>query len=1197
MRLVLCASLLVVVVWALCLGYGLPWWVPTLVTALAGLVVAGRSLLARHRAARADREIERSLAAQAAHHEQRARPDQRPEARALAAQFAQALATLKSSKLAQGRGGALYTLPWYVIIGPPGAGKSTAIRQSGLQFPLEGSHDSVRGVGGTRNCDWWLTNEAVLLDTAGRYATERDDRDEWLTFLDMLRRARPKRPLNGLIVAVSIAEVAAADERALTHLSSCVRERIDEVMARLELRLPVYVLLTKCDLLPGFCDSFEELRKAERSQVFGFTLPVVEGEVDQAPRVAHHWTRLVQVSERRSLLRLGDVRGLDARRAVYEFPQQLEALRDSVSAFMAQTFVHNVYREAPVVRGVYLTSGTQEGSPIDRITGAMASAFGLPPAAETQSPRTETKSYFLADLFRCVMFADRDLATPSAGSARRLRTARALGALVIVVCALASTLHAAGSYVANRESLQAAREDVAGVQRRGAVGDTGAPLRVLEPIRARLSRLHAWSTNGVPFRYRAGLYRGDAMLPALRGFYTSTLRGVLVQPLVDRLERDIEAALERDRGRQQAPSAHDHARLYDQLKAYLLLSSTKEPSEPAPTPEHARWLTAQLVAVWVADEGHASPDERLALTQHVTTYLELLAADPTLAFPRKASTVQGARELLSRVPRVLLAVDRVVSAVDARELDLTLEQLVGSAGLPLHASGRIRGAFTRRGWEEQVAALLSHPPPELLGDAWVLSGAASGADDEDARTCALRSAYFARFIDEWRTFIGTLRVEEPAQPGRALVVLQDLTRGQPPPLERVVRAIAHNARLSDPARAKASLEAKAEEVGVLAQLTKRVQDSPVAQLLHEADPCAAGNDLSEHSVRRELEGFFAFGASWDEPAPGTTPPLTSAQIYHEQLSYLRDALQAYQDDPATADALLSRLASARTRVRSLIEAQPVGWRPRFDALLWPPVNGSSVSSTSAMAGEKGQQWCTSVVVPFGRTLREHYPFARQGQDAALADVADFYRPSSGILWGFYEATLKRDIAQVGARFERKPGAGGGSMYSPELVRFLDRSAHLSSVLFAPRAEKPGVDFEVRVRPSPGIAQVVVRIDGQQSDFHNGPERWFRFTWPGEGDQRQASLRIKGANIDETLVQEGEWGLFRLLDKGTLSVNPGERFFTVRFGLHTQHDVTLDVRPTRVDNPFVGPQGFLSAFRAEGVLAPRSITNGKRACVP
>ena len=86
-----------------------------------------------------------------------------------------------------------------MIIGAPGSGKTTALVNSGLHFPLEQrlGKDAVRGVGGTRNCDWWFTDEAVLLDTAGRYTTQdsrRDRRQRRLAdFLQLLQAAsRPR---------------------------------------------------------------------------------------------------------------------------------------------------------------------------------------------------------------------------------------------------------------------------------------------------------------------------------------------------------------------------------------------------------------------------------------------------------------------------------------------------------------------------------------------------------------------------------------------------------------------------------------------------------------------------------------------------------------------------------------------------------------------------------------------------------------------------------------------------------------------------------------------------------------------------------------------------------------------------------------------------------------------------------------------
>ena len=122
-----------------------------------------------------------------------------------------ALATLKTAS--GNKSGYLYDLPWYVIIGPPGAGKTTALVNSGLKFPLAGGATpaAVAGVGGTRYCDWWFTEEAVLIDTAGRYTTQdsdaRSDKESWFSFLDLLKKSRPRQPINGVLVAISVEDI------------------------------------------------------------------------------------------------------------------------------------------------------------------------------------------------------------------------------------------------------------------------------------------------------------------------------------------------------------------------------------------------------------------------------------------------------------------------------------------------------------------------------------------------------------------------------------------------------------------------------------------------------------------------------------------------------------------------------------------------------------------------------------------------------------------------------------------------------------------------------------------------------------------------------------------------------------------------------------------------------------------------------
>ena len=159
-----------------------------------------------------------------------------------------ALATLKASS--GGKKDYLYDLPWYLLIGPPGSGKTTALVNSGLKFPLSGGATpaAIAGVGGTRYCDWWFTEDAVLIDTAGRYTTHDSDakldKESWLSFLDLLKKSRPRQPINGVMVAISLEDLMTLSSTELAAHANAIRARLLELHDRLKVDFPVYALFT-----------------------------------------------------------------------------------------------------------------------------------------------------------------------------------------------------------------------------------------------------------------------------------------------------------------------------------------------------------------------------------------------------------------------------------------------------------------------------------------------------------------------------------------------------------------------------------------------------------------------------------------------------------------------------------------------------------------------------------------------------------------------------------------------------------------------------------------------------------------------------------------------------------------------------------------------------------------------------------------
>src|SRR4051812_29474815 len=206
-----------------------------------GIVVGIWLLLRLMKRLRAYRASDRLLTAVVAQPQPQADRARTPaEVVKLRERFEEAVAALKQQRQS---GHSLYDLPWYVIIGAPGSGKTTALLNSGLKFPLEQrvGKGALRGVGGTRNCDWWFADEAIFLDTAGRYTTQDSDASSdsvgWTEFLSLLRKYRARRPVNGVILTINAQDLIIQGSAAREAHVEAARSRLEELNRELKIQL------------------------------------------------------------------------------------------------------------------------------------------------------------------------------------------------------------------------------------------------------------------------------------------------------------------------------------------------------------------------------------------------------------------------------------------------------------------------------------------------------------------------------------------------------------------------------------------------------------------------------------------------------------------------------------------------------------------------------------------------------------------------------------------------------------------------------------------------------------------------------------------------------------------------------------------------------------------------------------------------
>jgi type VI secretion system protein ImpL len=1078
------------------------------------------------------------------------RPDQQAEITAMQVEFQKAIAGLKSSRLGHKGRDALGLLPWYIIIGPPGAGKTTALRSSGLQFPYA-KGGKVKGVGGTRNCDWWLTNEAIILDTAGRWSTQDDDHEEWLAFLDLLRKTRPKKPVNGILLAVSVLDLEGGEEE-MAALAKALRDRLDEVTGRLDMVVPVYLLVTKTDLVPGFVEMFGDLRDKERGQIWGVSLPLMASPDERADTLGEQLQELFDVAGQRAFPRLTEERRVDARFKIFEFSQQLEAFGQNLTALVTELFAENVYQDAPILRGVYFTSGTQEGRPIDRIMQNMAAAFGVSGRAAASVAITKPKSYFLRDVFTNVVFPDQAAAVRSTRVMRKERVRRL--AITAAACVLAAgfLFLPIRSYSTNsgyaKDALRAIDKLASSKSSKDGAGLVSA--ESLESVEDLAKSLAEGDSSSALFP-RASV---------TKQLHTSVER-LVVRPIV---RADLAKAAS-----QGGLGASD---LMDALVLHLLLTQDKQPDEP--TPRTDRWDAAVKLAAekasarWVALTNQPAAGRAPRVLENLVKFYVSSITDPADMIDRDKKFVNYARTILigsgddplaeiindPSMPRDLKAIDLLGSAV---VLFTPQQQGKGSK-----KEVAVRGAFTPTGYlavKKRLGQLEKAQDDDE--NSWILGKERKA---KDARAIAkIKADYFGQYIAAWKRFLLTLAMREPASLDEARALIKKLNSDKP--FEATWKNINENLVLKDESLADKAL-------GMLkgAAAKKGLKD-PRGKGKQADDDDDDNRDPGAKQVETAFEGLLRFGS---------VKP-TGFEQYGQILTELAGAMgdQGMPDGKTFQTAIRTQ----RTNLSNLIARyDDQGWEQgMLEKILMPPLRGAEVAVVGASADSANRKWCETVFVAFDQLLAGKYPFAsgKMGE-AKIADIEKFFQPSTGTLWQYFNDSLASDIERVGTLFRLKEG--GAVHYRDEFLKFLTHSAELTGRIFAKEPGKIGMPVGVHIRPSAQYSKIIMDLGTKRITGLNAVDRWDEFVWP----VRRANFRLFVKSDEVEAIgprDEGEWALFYLLAMGNNPSKNGDYVSLTYSPANGQNKILVDFKPDNIREIF---QKF---------ALPRSITAGGGSC--
>jgi type VI secretion system protein ImpL len=1058
-----------------------------------------------------------------------------------------ALKLLEKARLGGDERRNLYELPWYVIIGPPGSGKTTALINSGLHFPLAAQMGSgpIRGVGGTRNCDWWFTDQAVLLDTAGRYTTQDShaqvDKAAWLGFLDLLKTQRSRRPVDGAFIAISLSDLLLGSEAERVAHAAAIRARIQELYSQLGVRFPIYVMLTKLDLVPGFMEFFDALSKEERAQVWGMTFALDDGKQKDGKHtdgpLAHFLSEFALLEERlsaRLVERLQQERDPARRDLIYGFLQQFGALKETLKTFLDGVFKPNAFEDRALLRGVYFTSGTQEGSPIDRMIGAMAQSMNLDRQHLARQTGTG-RSYFIEKLFTAVAFAERGLVGVNPTVERQRKwLARSALAMTVAVVLLVGTLWVI-SYRANQAYITQVNEKVAPLGQ--SVQSLSPAQRDVLAVLPLLSAVRNLAGDPPGMSQGLGLYQGDMLEAESGSVYRKLLIAVFAPRLVTRVEEQLRSGGSSDF-------------LYEGLKAYLMLADS----------DH---YDADFIKAWVALDWDQSlprdlpPDQRQALVEHLQALFE--RHPPTARLDQRL--IDDVRRQLQQVPVAQRVYDRVKRQKLPESVpDFRITEAAGRDAALVFArkSGKplgdpLSGFFTAKGYRDVFLAASLSQAGTLAEEQWVLGP--DRADQQNVASLAgdVRRLYFRDYQRQWDALLADIDfvpITSVAQAADVLRVISGLTS----PLKKLLVAVAKETNLQQEDKLLAEQDKKVE--GGVDQLKQRLGSIlGQAQARVPATPASADDPVSSHFA--ELNAFVSRGEGDPAAIDGL---LTDMNALYVQVS----AMVGASGEALLGEAKNSASAAA-TRVNLNADRQP----PVVQGLVKSVVSSTTNSMMGGVRSQLNAAWVSDVVNVYRQSLSGRYPLAPgSARDATLDDFGQFFGVG-GVMDNYFRKYLQSYVDTSASSWRWQPGAAQKLGINASVLQTFQRAAAIRDAFFRSGGVQPTVRFELKpVAMDASITQFLLDLDGQQISYDHGPSRPVAMQWPNPGSIGVVRLSISppAASGRSGITLDGPWAWFRLLEQSDLVTGGSPDRFNLRLRVDNA-SISYELRANSAFNPF------------------------------
>ncbi|MCX7338107.1 MAG: hypothetical protein NTX76_02335 [Alphaproteobacteria bacterium] len=367
-----------------------------------------------------------------------------------------------------------YQLPWYLLIGADGSGKTSFFENSELNMPA--LQPKFEGPNPNPDCRWWFLNKGVVLDAKGSLLIAKtglkENQNAWRSLLVLLSRYRAARPLNGIILTVPADELYGRhkfNKDEIYARAQLLAAKMTTAQNSLGLRLPVYVLITKTDLIPGFQSFCAAIPTSNRNNMIGWSSPYTVTTAYTPSWVDEAFSSLESNLQHLKLElfadgHLGGHSG-DLNDGLFVFPSELSTVKENLGIYLDCLFKDSAFQDSLLLRGLYFCgdsgmtplkilddSSLSEDAKDDGDHSSMAATL----TGDMDNSTRKRKIFFLKDFLSEKVFYESGLAHPLKGkllTANRALNSAKIGTICFALIGSIGLFSAYEKFSKNRDDI------------------------------------------------------------------------------------------------------------------------------------------------------------------------------------------------------------------------------------------------------------------------------------------------------------------------------------------------------------------------------------------------------------------------------------------------------------------------------------------------------------------------------------------------------------------------------------------------------------------------------------------------------------------------------------------------------------------------------------------------------------------------